>query len=96
MARSLSVPALRSPVLRDLLIALASFGLILWAVLPARAQQPLLNVSYDPTREFYKELNDAFAAEQKAKGRPAPRSACRTAAPAARPAPSSTASTPTW
>jgi sulfate/thiosulfate transport system substrate-binding protein len=71
MARSLSVPAL-PPVLRDLLIALASFGLILWAVLPARAQAPLLNVSYDPTREFYKELNDAFAAEQKAKGQPAP------------------------
>src|SRR5215207_6418319 len=68
MARSLSVPTFRSPVLRDVMIALASFGLILWAVLPAKAQQPLLNVSYDPTREFYKELNDAFAAEQKAKG----------------------------
>ena len=72
MARSLSVPTFRSPVLRDVMIALASFGLILWAVLPARAQQPLLNVSYDPTREFYKELNDAFAAEWKAKGGAAP------------------------
>ena len=27
----------------------------------------LLNVSYDPTREFYREVNDAFAAEWKAK-----------------------------
>ena len=72
MARSLGVPTLRFPVLRDLAIALASLGLILWAVLPARAQQPLLNVSYDPTREFYKELNDAFAAERKAKGEPTP------------------------
>jgi len=27
----------------------------------------LLNVSYDPTREFYREFNDAFAAEWKAK-----------------------------
>ena len=72
MARLLSVSTLRFGVLRDLLIALASFGLILWTVLPARAQAPLLNVSYDPTREFYKELNDAFAADRKAKGQPAP------------------------
>jgi sulfate transport system substrate-binding protein len=32
----------------------------------ARAETALLNVSYDPTREFYKEFNDAFAAHWKA------------------------------
>jgi len=32
---------------------------------PARADQTLLNVSYDPTRELYKEFNTAFAAEWK-------------------------------
>jgi ABC-type sulfate transport system substrate-binding protein len=78
---------MRFGVLRDLLIALASFGLILWAVVPARAQQPLLNVSYDPTREFYKELNDAFLADWKEKGQKLRRFACRTAARASRPAP---------
>jgi sulfate/thiosulfate-binding protein len=35
-----------------------------FAAAPARAQQPthLLNVSYDPTRELYREFNAAFAA----------------------------------
>jgi len=32
----------------------------------------LLNVSYDPTREFYREYNALFAAHWKAKGEPAP------------------------
>jgi sulfate/thiosulfate transport system substrate-binding protein len=36
-------------------------GLSLFATVPAaRAQQKLLNVSYDPTREFYQDLNAAF------------------------------------
>jgi sulfate transport system substrate-binding protein len=35
-------------------------------VLPARADQSLLNVSYDPTREFYQEVNAAFAARWQA------------------------------
>ena len=34
---------------------------------PALAQNSLLNVSYDPTREFYKAFNAAFAAEWTAK-----------------------------
>src|SRR5687768_8872435 len=34
---------------------------------PAQADTVLLNVSYDPTREFYKEFNDAFAADWQAK-----------------------------
>ncbi|HMN71303.1 MAG TPA: sulfate ABC transporter substrate-binding protein [Rhodoblastus sp.] len=33
----------------------------------ASAQQKLLNVSYDPTRELYKAINPAFAADWKAK-----------------------------
>src|SRR5512137_2995334 len=33
----------------------------------ARADQSLLNVSYDPTRELYKQINPAFAADWKAR-----------------------------
>ena len=42
---------------------------ILWAAIPAAAiaQTTLLNVSYDPTRELYQELNQAFAAAWKTK-----------------------------
>jgi sulfate/thiosulfate transport system substrate-binding protein len=35
-------------------------------VAPAFADTTLLNVSYDPTREFYKEFNAAFAKHYKA------------------------------
>jgi sulfate transport system substrate-binding protein len=42
-----------------LLVALA-------APLAARAEVEILNVSYDPTRELYREFNDAFAAHWKA------------------------------
>ncbi|MFO0987415.1 MAG: sulfate ABC transporter substrate-binding protein [Alphaproteobacteria bacterium] len=42
------------------LAALASLGLA-GAAGPASAQQRLLNVSYDPTRELYQEVNAAFA-----------------------------------
>ncbi len=38
------------------------------SVPPARAETALLNVSYDPTREFYKEFNTAFAAHWKRAG----------------------------
>jgi sulfate/thiosulfate-binding protein len=37
------------------------------AVAPAHAQVALLNVSYDPTRELYKDFNDAFARHWKEK-----------------------------
>lgn len=40
---------------------------VLGAPLPASAQVTLLNVSYDPTRELYQDLNKAFAAQWKAK-----------------------------
>lgn len=36
-------------------------------VTPALADKTLLNVSYDPTRELYKEINEAFAADWAAK-----------------------------
>ena len=43
-------------------------GLAATAALPAAAQQAgtLLNVSYDPTRELYREYNQAFAARWRA------------------------------
>jgi sulfate/thiosulfate-binding protein len=53
--------------LRDLAVVTAAFGMVLGATIFARADTTLLNVSYDPTREFYKEVNQAFAAEWKAK-----------------------------
>jgi sulfate/thiosulfate transport system substrate-binding protein len=37
------------------------------SVAPAFADKTLLNVSYDPTRELYKAINDAFTADWKAK-----------------------------
>ena len=45
-------------------IALAS---VISAASAALADTTLLNVSYDPTREFYKEFNEAFAADWKAR-----------------------------
>ena len=45
----------------------AAFAISLFAGLTAaQAETTLLNVSYDPTREFYKAINDAFAAHWKA------------------------------
>ena len=46
-----------------LLAGLVTFALTLpWLSQPARADHiDLLNVSYDPTREFYEEYNKAFA-----------------------------------
>src|SRR5687768_207818 len=49
---------------RRTLLAIAA-SLVLSA--PVLAQTTILNVSYDPTREFYKELNAAFAEEWRAK-----------------------------
>ena len=34
---------------------------------PTRASQTILNVSYDPTREFYEDFDAAFAKHWKAK-----------------------------
>ncbi|WP_304615803.1 sulfate ABC transporter substrate-binding protein [Paracoccus sp. (in: a-proteobacteria)] len=56
-------------VLRPLLRT-AALALILAA--PAAQAQSLLNVSYDPTRELYREFNEAFSAWWTAQGNPAP------------------------
>jgi sulfate/thiosulfate-binding protein len=48
-------------------LALGAFSLCFGVVAGARAQTTLLNVSYDPTRELYREINAAFIAEWKTK-----------------------------
>jgi sulfate/thiosulfate transport system substrate-binding protein len=52
--------------LRDTIIVLLALGFVVWMTFGAHAAE-LLNVSYDPTRELYKEINTAFAADWKAK-----------------------------
>ena len=53
---------------RSLLGAVASVAFaVSISVTPAFADKTLLNVSYDPTRELYKAINEAFAADWKAK-----------------------------
>ena len=56
---------------RSILVAAATIALgTMSAIVPAQAQAPqeivLTNVSYDPTRELYRALNDAFAKEWQA------------------------------
>ena len=53
--------------LTALALALIAFGLT-----PAAQAQTLLNVSYDPTRELYREVDAAFIAHWVAQGNPAP------------------------
>ncbi len=53
---------------RGLLVAVAATALFTsLGVSSAFADKTLLNVSYDPTRELYKAINEAFAADWKAK-----------------------------
>ncbi|ESR25367.1 sulfate ABC transporter substrate-binding protein [Lutibaculum baratangense] len=47
---------------------IAALGASLLFATPALSQTTLLNVSYDPTRELYKEFNQAFAEHWKAQG----------------------------
>ena len=51
-----------------LTLALAGFG-----TAPAAQAETLLNVSYDPTRELYREFNEAFTKHWQAQGHGAPR-----------------------
>src|SRR3954469_10234165 len=53
---------LKTTLVAALLAGAVQFGVFGFAF----ADTTLLNVSYDPTREFYKEFNDAFAAKWKA------------------------------
>jgi sulfate/thiosulfate transport system substrate-binding protein len=45
------------------LAVVAAFGLIVATNLPADSRDSLLNVSYDPTRELYQQLNTAFVSD---------------------------------
>jgi sulfate transport system substrate-binding protein len=47
-------------------LAATALATLLWT-LPAAADTTLLNVSYDPTRELYQDVNKAFAADWQAK-----------------------------
>ena len=51
----------------DYFFVMLAFLTVFFVISTVRAQTTLLNVSYDPTREFYKSVNDAFIAEWKAK-----------------------------
>ena len=44
-------------------LALGAFAVCFGVISGARAQTELLNVSYDPTRELYREINAAFIAD---------------------------------
>ena len=52
---------------RSTLAVLAAVGFTTVAASAVLADTTLLNVSYDPTRELYKAVNEAFAKEWKAK-----------------------------
>jgi sulfate transport system substrate-binding protein len=56
---------MRTPALRTLIVAACSA--VLLAASAAPAQVTLLNVSYDPTREFYQDVNAAFVQAWQAK-----------------------------
>lgn len=62
------------PITRFTRGTLAVLALVLAGLAPApRAQaETLLNVSYDPTRELYRDVNAAFGAWWQAQGHPAP------------------------
>jgi len=59
-------------VLRGALSAIALAALALGGVPQAAQAESLLNVSYDPTRELYRDINEAFAAKWAADGNEAP------------------------
>lgn len=66
---------IHSPISRRAMVAVAP-ALALPAALPsparAQAAPTLLNVSYDPTRELYREFNAAFATHWAGRGNPRP------------------------
>ena len=51
----------------DWALVLLSFATVFSIVLGAHAQTELLNVSYDPTRELYRAINDAFVQDWKSR-----------------------------
>lgn len=69
--RPQATPAKRKR-LAALWLALAVAVGAAFPALSAAAQNALLNVSYDVSRELYKDINPAFAAQWQARGNPAP------------------------
>ena len=61
-----------APVFKGVLAALALTTLSVGAAPLAHAQDTLLNVSYDPTRELYRDINEGFIAHWVALGHEAP------------------------
>src|SRR5450432_2860483 len=59
--------SVRRPILRKLQALTIACLTLSASGLAAQAQTSLLNVSYDPTRELYKAINQTFAADWKAK-----------------------------
>jgi sulfate transport system substrate-binding protein len=57
----------RRSVLNGFVGAAAALAIAATSVLPAYAATTLLNVSYDPTRELYKQINEAFIKDWKTK-----------------------------
>jgi sulfate transport system substrate-binding protein len=61
-----------TPVMRRRTVIGAGAALVAAGARPAAAQErSLLNVSYDPTRELYRDINAAFSAAERAAGRSA-------------------------
>jgi len=57
----------------DMTIRPVFLTLALFAIAPQAHAQDLLNVSYDPTREFYRDINQAFAKTWQDQGHDAPK-----------------------
>jgi sulfate/thiosulfate transport system substrate-binding protein len=56
----------RSMIVRralDIILFALAFGFLIFTTLFVHAETVLLNVSYDPTRELYKQMNDAFSVQ---------------------------------
>ena len=60
------------PLVKGVLAAFTLTSLSIGVASQARAQDSLLNVSYDPTRELYRDINEAFIAQWVALGNTAP------------------------
>jgi sulfate transport system substrate-binding protein len=66
--KTMSQPSLRRAGSFSILAGFAFLGILIAPAAPARAADvALLNVSYDPTRELYQEINAVFAKQWKAK-----------------------------
>lgn len=59
--------SLTRPAPWPLALGASALALLAWAA-PGQAQTSLLNVSYDPTRELYEAINEAFNAQWTAQG----------------------------